>query len=375
MRILGTIALLSAVLVLGAGEPAGWAMAPGERLAGDVPTREAESETVDLRHLFDAPVRVQSRIRQLMESAENLPKRLAKELLTNDAELRWTCLVLIREEYGDQTVVPGVQALLGKQLAQPAQMDPAIVTACCEILGDWPRWDSIPELLAVLEVPFSADTFEPFRTADASLRLITGYWPVPEPPGEPNSMLDPAVPVERSRRLILRAWTEWWEQTSKWKDALPEVRFVLDWYDEPAEVPADGPPPSREAIRRVLWVRPTGIASVRQTKGLAHDRGDPQWRWTGKVSRLAEVPLDAPFVQHVRSLENILHDAPAAQVWSVPPADDPRAGHWAAQVTLTDATGRLRAVELVVGATPNGVPASAEAIAALAGLLPLFVFP
>jgi len=344
--------------------------------------------------LFDLPYSQQQGVRRELESQPDLPQLLAGLLQHDDPVVRRTSLILLRDDYGDSSVVAAVQTQLAAELAKPAGGDGYVIAACCEILADWPRWDSIPALLDAMRtddevsgLDLSADRRRPDRTAvwrqvDASLRLISGEWPMPEPDAVRTAR--PGSPRDREDQQNLeKTWGQWWTATALRPDPLPQVRIELDWVVSSVDPSGQT---RHDAAVASLWVRPTGSARYSRVLGAAAP-DDPVWRWTDRCRRDYEWHLNAIQADAVRAvvatlsaagpsqgLPNAEHRVWGPQPWGIArPVGAPES--WRGRVEATTADGRVLIVELADLSAPEAVRPPAPAADALAELLALTVIP
>ncbi|MDD4891225.1 MAG: hypothetical protein PHU85_14990, partial [Phycisphaerae bacterium] len=128
------------------------AISPSFSLAksGDTPTSAPDAKArigPAIADLFNQTHIQRQLTRQQLENEPDLPALLAALLADVDPAIRRTSLMLLRDHYGDWPVVSAVQTMLRSELARGDKGDAYVVSACCDILADWPQWDSIPVLL------------------------------------------------------------------------------------------------------------------------------------------------------------------------------------------------------------------------------------
>ncbi len=334
--------------------------------------------------LFELPFSQQQEVRRDLESQPDLPQLLADLLTDANPVVRRTSLMLLRDDYGDWPIVASVQVQLAEELAKPGGGDGYVVAACCEILADWPRWDSIPVLLEAMRTDgqvaghdLSAGASRPGRVAvwrqvDSSLRSISGEWPLPEPDTGPAPAARAGSPRDRDQQQELeRTWGQWWTASALSPDPLPQLRIELEWCSTADE--ADGPA-RREAAIASLWIRPTGSARFSRVTGMAPAPSDPAWRWTDRCRREYEWHLNAIQADAVRALVAALPAASPAQPWGiVRPVGVP--DNWRGRIVATTPDGRVLSANLVDLASPESVRPPVPAAEALAELFALTVIP
>ncbi|MCG3178943.1 MAG: hypothetical protein BIFFINMI_01273 [Phycisphaerae bacterium] len=342
-----------------------------------------------LGHLFDLPPEQQSEVRLRMKAEPDLPAKLAALLSHQDPQVRATCLALIRDDYGDLAVVSGVQELLAREMLKPGGGDAAVIASCCQILSEWPQWDSIPVLIDTLKnEPASAPVKLallarspsdrlPWRQADLALRQITGHWPLPEPTPPGAADEQPASDAAQQAQLLelRKTWDGWWNDVSLARNMLPILRLELVWYAPLRPVDAARGVRQRAATACTLWVRPTSFTQRCRISGLAESVDDPVWRWEQRGRAVHEIPLNAFQCDAVQLVRERLAKAAAANALWIVPRPPSVSGTWHGRVQITDADGHRLSVELVEARTPGATRPPDDVAEALAELLSLIDAP
>lgn len=347
--------------------------APSEAPASQPEARAAIGSTV--AELFTQPRGHQGHIRRQLEGYSNLPAMLASLLQDDDPVIRRNSLMLLRDNYGDWPVVSAVQQLLRTELARGKQSDPYVIMACCEILSDWPQWDSIPVLMTAVKSKQVGQQDRPhqsdrpakigvWREADTALRVVSGEWPLPEPdssaaPAEPNSPQDIA-----DRQTLEAAWAQWWAQSGACSvDSMPQVRAEFTWRQASAQPKCN----KLDAASVLLWVRPTGSVFHCRTAGRVDRPDQPSWAWGHRTRRQTEFHLNGVQTDYIRTVAQAIVEAPTDTCWAMDrPADLPV--NWAGSLRVSTVFGEST-VRIADPATPDAVRPPAPVAEALAELV------
>jgi hypothetical protein len=332
-----------------------------------------------LANLFSQPHQQQQEIRQQLEGEPNLPLVLAAMLNDPNPVVRRTSLALLCDRYGDWSVVSAVQSVLNAELARGAKADGYVIAACCEILTDWPQWDSIPVLVNAMKsrqqvadhglagkVSTTLKT-SVWRQVDAALRLISGEWPMPEPDATAPVIAANSPQDACDREQLQKSWDAWWSASCSSSEPLPQVRLQLTWTAPPMRQ-SSSQLTTVTAAMSLLWIRPTGSIHYSRVLGVAPLADEPAWKWDEKSHRQAEYHLNAIQADSVRGLFGDVSSAAPATAWSISrPAGLPE--NWHGKLQVISPFGPSAAVDLVENGTPGSVRPPASAGAALTELM------
>jgi hypothetical protein len=305
---------------------------------------------------------------------------LATLLSDPNPVVRRTSLALLCDRYGDWTVVSAVQSVLNTELTRGAKGDGYVIAACCELLADWPQWDSIPVLLNAMKSKqqvtnpglagkpnATAEKISVWRQVDAALRLISGEWPMPEPDATAPPVAAGSPQDTCDRDQLQKAWEAWWSASCSSSEPLPQVRIQLTWATPPVR-PTASQLTTVSATMSLLWIRPTGSIHYSRVLGIAPVADEPTWKWDEKSRRQAEYHLNAIQADSVRGLFADVSSAIPGTSWAIPrPAGLP--DNWRGRLQVISPFGSSAMVELVEAGAPGAVRPPASAAGALTELM------
>jgi hypothetical protein len=270
-------------------------------------------------------------------------------------------------------------------LGRGAKADGYIVTACCEVLADWPQWDSIPVLLDAMrvnqqisgqELPTKspkADKLAVWREADAALRLVSGEWPMPEPDASAQPIPAGSAQDLQDKHKLEKTWDDWWASSSTLVEPVPQVRMELTW-TTPSGRPTAPHSTTVTAATSMLWVRPTGSIYFSRLLGTAPSQDDPTWKWDDRTRRQCEFHLNAMRADAVRTLGTDLFAAAAGTTWAI---NRPQglSANWRGRLQVVSQFGDVGEVELAETGTPGAIRPPASSTEALSELLTIPTMP